>query len=181
MKSEYIEQLASALQSSAMGGSLPAETVLVCSSRAEGRRLLSAITEQGHILTGIRPETPFSLAQELCGLSLAQVGAPRYIEEAEGAELVRGCMDKNAGVFSGINAKSLAATRAIFRTFQEMALAGVPVQLPDSALTEQPKLQELQTLRETYGQKKQEQNLIDRADLLAIRLKFFLFQSLLSS
>ncbi|MBO7739264.1 MAG: hypothetical protein J6S18_02745, partial [Oscillospiraceae bacterium] len=81
----------------------PVETVFVCGSRAEGRRILSAITAAGTVLTGVHPETPFTLAQELCAIFLAQPDAPRFIEGTEAAELIRGCMDHSGGVFSGVN------------------------------------------------------------------------------
>lgn len=171
MKIDYIEQIAQALEAPTKNSPVPVETILVCASRSEGRRIISAVTAQGHILVGVRPETPFTLARELCDLQLSKPDAPRLIEEVEAAELVRSCVDKNARIFSGVNAKTLTATRAIYRTFQEMAMAGIPMEIPGLAELKQPKLLELQQMREAYQNKKRadEQNqrsaLLDRADL----------------
>ena len=52
MKQEYLAQLAEALQTYA-----PEETILVCSSRREGRSMLSAIASQGYVLVGVRADT----------------------------------------------------------------------------------------------------------------------------
>jgi len=136
MKKAYLDKLASALQAFA-----PEETVLVTSSRSEGRRMLSAVAAQGYILVGVRAETPASLARELCAAALSAEGAPRLIGAIEGAELVRACMDDNTGVFSGVNAKTLLATRAFYSTFQELALA----EHTPEELTEQPELRQLWT------------------------------------
>lgn len=172
MKTDYIEQIAAALQAPTKNSPVPVETILVCASRSEGRRIISAVTAQGHILVGVRPETPFTLAQELCATRMSQPDAPRYIEEVEGTELVRGCLRKTAGLFSDVSAKSLTATRAFFRTFQEMAMAGFPDKLKGRPeLESYSKLQELMRLRTTYIRKKAAQNLFDRADLFRLALK----------
>lgn len=165
MKSEYIGQIAEALQMPSCASAAPVETVFVCGSRAEGRRILSAITAAGTVLTGVHPETPFTLAQELCAIFLAQPDAPRFIEGTEAAELIRSCMDHSGGVFSGVNAKSLAATDAIFRTFQEMTMAGVPFEEAENS-ADSLQMKELRELHGAYLKKKKERNLIDRADLL---------------
>jgi len=159
VKKEYLDKLAAALQAFA-----PEETVLVASSRSEGRRMLSAVAAQGHILVGVRAETPASLARELCAARLSAEGAPRLIESIEGAELVRSCMDQSTGIFSGVNAKTLLATRAFYSTFQELALAE---HAPED-LSAQPELQQLCT---AYQTRKQENNLWDRGDLFREALK----------
>ena len=167
MKKEYLKQLAETLQRHA-----PEETILVCGSRAEGRRMMMAVAALGYVLVGVRAETPYSLARELCAAKLSETGAPRFIEEIEGAELVRSCMSATAGIFSGVNAKTLSATRAFYRTFQEMTLAGLPANLEGHPALEQlPKLKELQKLRTDYAAKKAEANLVDRGDLFAMALE----------
>lgn len=167
VKKEYLDKLAAVLQTYA-----PEETILVSASRAEGRRMLAAVAAQGYILVGVRAETPFSLAKQLCAARLSEEGAPRLIESIEGAEIVRTCVDKTTGIFSGVNAKTLLATRAFYSTFQEMALAGHPVDLAGHPALEQlPKLQELQKLRLDYTEKKRERNLLDRADLFCLALE----------
>lgn len=160
MKKEYVDKLAEALKRHQ-----PRETILVTGSRGEGRRILSLLAARGHLLVGVRAETPFSLAQELCA------GAPHLMGEVEGADFVRSCMAPKTGVYSGVNAKTLTATRSMFRTFQEMALAGLPEDLSDiPALRELPKLQELLDIRSAYLQKKAGK-LIDRADLLRMAIE----------
>ena len=159
MKKAYLDKLAAALQAYA-----PEETVLVASSRSEGRRMLSAVAAQGHILVGVRAETPASLARELCAVKLSEEGAPRLIESIEGAEFMRACMDESVGIFSSVNAKTLLATRAFYSTFQELALAEHTAE----DLTEQPALQQLYT---KYQEKKREKNLWDRSNLFCKALE----------
>jgi len=167
MKQAYLDALASALCAH-----MPGETVLVCATRAEGRRILSALAAQGRILVGIRAETPFSLARELCSPWLSLPGVPPLLQEYEGAELVRSCMDRQTGLYSGVNAKTLTATRALFRTFQELSMADFPedaAQLPAEAASE--RLRELMRLRKAYILKKQALNRMDRGDLFRMALK----------
>lgn len=174
MKKAYLDKLAAALQAHS-----PEETILVSASRVEGRRMLAAVAAQGYILVGVQAETPFSLARQLCAARLSGEGAPRLMDSVEGAELVRACMDKTTGIFSGVNAKTLLATRAVYSTFQEMTLAGHPADLTGHpALEELPKLQELQKLRTEYERKKKQEReeagksvLLDRADLFCMALE----------
>ena len=49
MKQDCVELLAEALKRHA-----PEETILVTASRAEGRRMLSELAADGHILVGVR-------------------------------------------------------------------------------------------------------------------------------
>ena len=167
MKKAYVDKLAEALKQHQ-----PRETILVTGSRSEGRRILSVLTAQGHLLVGVRAETPFSLAQELCAPWFSMDGMPRLIGEVEGADLIRGCLNQSTGIYGGVNAKTLTATRSIFRTFQEMALAGVPEDLTKHpALQSSAKLRELQAIRKAYLLQKQARRLLDRADLLGMAVK----------
>ena len=166
MKKEYLDKLAAALQTYA-----PEETVLVCATRSEGKRILSALAAQGHILVGVRAETPFSLARELCSTWLSMPGVAPLLQENDGAEIVRTCIDNNAGIYSGVNAKTLTATKAIFRVFQEMAMADFPEKIGKvPAVENSDKLQELMRLRKTYIEKKQAWNRMDRGDLFRMAL-----------
>lgn len=166
MKKEYLDKLASALCAH-----MPEETVLVCATRSEGKRILSALAAQGRILVGVRAETPFSLARELCSARLSAPGAAPLLQENDGAELVRSCIDKNSGIYIGVNAKTLTATKEIFRAFQELSMADFPEnteQLP--AVKASGKLQELMSLRKAYLNKKQAWNRMDRGDLFRMAL-----------
>ena len=167
MREAYLKNLASALQQHQ-----PQETILVMGSRAEGRRALAALAAQGNLIIGVRPETPFSLAQELCADQLSAAGAPRLLSEAEAADLVRSCMRKSAGIYSGVNVRTLTAARTVFRTFQEMAMANVPEELEaHPAVQSSGKLRELQAIRSAYREAKREKNLLDRADLFHLAIE----------
>ena len=161
MKQDCVELLAEALKRHA-----PEETILVTASRAEGRRMLSELAAEGHILVGVRAETPYSLAEELCAPWMSLPGASTHVlDELEGAELVRSCMDETNGMYSGAHAKTPRATRAFFRTFMEMDLAEIPEEAGDS-----DKLRELQELRKRYVQKKTAWQFKDRGDLFRMAL-----------
>lgn len=162
MKQDCVELLAEALKRHA-----PEETILVTASRAEGRRILSELAAGGHILVGVRAETPYSLAEELCAQWMSLPGASTHVlDELEGAELVRSCIDESKGLYSGVNAKTLRATRAFFRTFMEMDLAEIREDAGESA-----KLRELQALRNRYILKKQAWQFKDRGDLFLMALR----------
>lgn len=166
MKKECLDKLAAALCAH-----MPEETVLVCGTGSEGKRILSALAAQGHILVGVRAETPFSLARELCSTWMSMPGVAPLLQENDGAEIVRSCIDKNSGIFSGVNVKTLTATKSLFRTFQELSMADFPEnaeQLP--AVKDSRKLQELMALRKAYILKKQALNRMDRGDLFRMAL-----------
>lgn len=166
MKKDDIRALADALQAYA-----PEETILVTGSRSEGRRILSAVASQGYVLLGVRAETPFSLAQELCASEWSRSDTSfRFISEMEGAEILRSCIaENNSGIYSGVSAKTLSAARAMFRTFQEMDIAGLPKDLKghEEVQKQFPKLKELQNLRSAYMQKLADQKGRDRGGILA--------------
>ena len=167
MREAYLHELSSALKQHQ-----PQETILLMGSRAEGRRALAALAAQGNLIIGVRPETPFSLAQELCADQLSAAGAPRLLSEVEAADLVRSCMSKSTGIYSGVNVRTLTAARTVFRTFQEMAMADVPEELEaHPAVQSSGKLRELQAIRSAYREAKREKNLLDRADLFHLAIE----------
>ena len=166
MKKEYLDKLAAALCAH-----MPEKTVLVCGTRSEGKQILSALAAQGNILVGVQAETPFSLARELCSTWLSMPGVAPLLQENDGAEIVRSCIGKNEGIFSGVNAKTLTATKAIFRTFQELSMAGFPEDIGElPAVSKSKKLQHLMSLRKAYIQKKHAINRMDRGDLVRLAL-----------
>jgi len=167
VKKEYLNSLAEVLCAH-----MPEETILVCGTQSEGKRILTALAAQGHILVGVRAATPFSLARELCAYWLSMPGTPPLLQETDGADLVRSCIEKNTGIYSGVNAKTLMATKTVFRTFQELAMADFPEEMTEfPGMGGSVKLQELMGLRRAYIQQKRAMNRFDRGDLFRMALK----------
>lgn len=152
----YLEQLCEAFRAS-----MPGDTVLVTSSRAAGRRVLTAAAKHSGPLVGVRAETPLSLALDLCAGYLSGVNAPHLMDEDEVADLMAACMSALRGVFGGGLANSPDVVRELCRTLQELDMEQVN-ELPANG----KKLGDLQTLRESYATVKKQENLWDRADLL---------------
>lgn len=160
MKREDLNRLAQALTAT-----MPEETILVTASRTEGRRLLTALAARGHLLLGVRTETPFTLAQELCGAELARSDAPCLMNETERAARVRSAMQEGAEIFTRESTGSLQAVRMIAQTLQELDLAEV------STVGGTAKRNELQALRDQYKEEKQAKRLWDRADTLSAAIR----------
>lgn len=151
----YLEQLCEAFRAS-----MPGDTVLVTSSRAAGRRVLTAAAKHSGPLVGVRAETPLSLALDLCAGYLSGVNAPHLMDEDEAADLTATCISKSGSVFGRELANSPDAVREFCRTLRELDMEQVE-KLP----TGSEKLRALQALRESYAAAKDQRKLWDRTDL----------------
>ena len=144
------------------GDSPPRETVLVCQSRAAGRRLLTAVAAHCGPLFGVRAETSYSLALDCCAGLLSAPEAPRLMNDDEAASALLSCvLASQEGMFTKDSAGSLPAARELSRTLTELETEQI------GPLTGAGKQADLQKLREVYAAKKAAEKLWDRSDLLA--------------
>lgn len=156
----YLKELTAALTAN-----MPRETILLTASRAQGRRMLAACAAEGALLLGVRAETMTTLAADLCAEQLSRKGAPHLMEETEAVEIVRSCLKGQSGYFGKPVAQNLPAAQELYHTFLELEQACAP------AFSGSEKLDSVQSMRELYMQKKKEQGLLDRTDLLHMALE----------
>lgn len=156
-----ISILIKALQGSEIPERPIEDVILVCAGRSEGRRLLQQCAAKGACLIGVTAESPMSLAMDVCSAMLAEHNAPRLISDNEAAELILNLLTNTTqGYYNTDTAQTLTVAKELLKTFYELDMAC------SGTLSGTPKLDATQALRLRYAEKKKEQNILDRIDLL---------------